>query len=337
MEQIDLPSVFAGLDQEAKFKLYRKLWQEAGTYAILTSFPLHLDLELSGLCNLRCECCFQNGLLTQPLGLMKVELFQHILDQAIPQGLCAIKLQIRGESLLHPDFFDCVKYAKARGVLDVQLTTNGTLLNEDMGQKILHSGLDAIIFSVDDQHRQNYTQIYRGQEYSVVESAIKEFLMLREKMDISKPWVRLKTSIPQSDPESFENARKRMIARFPEADIFIVSRLHNLRNDCDPYPDFQQYYDFAPCAHLMQRLAIFWNGEVTTCCMDYNNQFQLGKLASQTVEAIWMSSKMQHFRKMHQEQRRNMMPLCQHCHACLKPKTDQVMVDTTKSHVADYV
>ena len=116
-KKIDLPAVFAGLDDDGKFRLYRELWQKTGNFKILTNFPLHLDIELSGVCNLKCDFCFQNGLIDNPLGIMEFDLYKRIIDEGVEKGLCAVKLQIRGESFLHPRFFDCVAYAKNKGVI----------------------------------------------------------------------------------------------------------------------------------------------------------------------------------------------------------------------------
>ena len=132
MEYVDLVKRFDGLSELAKFDAYRKLWPEAANYSILSSFPLHLDLELSGVCNFSCTSCFQNGLIEGPLGFMEYELFKKIIDEGVAKGLCAIKLQIRGESFLHPRIFDCIRYAKGKGVLDIQITTNGSRIKPDI-------------------------------------------------------------------------------------------------------------------------------------------------------------------------------------------------------------
>jgi radical SAM protein with 4Fe4S-binding SPASM domain len=86
----------------------------------------------------------------------------------------------------------------------------------------------------------------------------------------------------------------------------------------------------------MHRLAVFWDGNVTTCCGDYNNRFQLGNVKRKTIEEIWMSTKMRTFRKLHKENKRNMMAICKHCVACIGPKNDEALIDETKCHIDDY-
>jgi radical SAM protein with 4Fe4S-binding SPASM domain len=335
LNKVNLPSLFDGLDGNKKFKLYRDLWQKSGQYEILTNFPLHLDIELAGICNLRCESCFQNGLIKAPLGIMPFDRFQRIIDEGVKNGLCAAKLQIRGESFLHPQLFDCIAYAKQKGVMDVQITTNGILLDKDKINKILNSDLDAIILSVDGHHGSSFNQKHNLHNYSVVEQKIKELLAARKRLGKSRPWVRLRASIPQCSADALYRTKAFLKSKFPEADIYIVGRIHDFRDDTDSYPDLHTSYALMPCSYLMQRLAIFWNGDVTTCCMDYNNQFKLGNLKDQAVEEIWHSLKMRNFRKLHLNSQRKSMPICKHCHVCVTARNPAVVEDNTPRHVAD--
>ncbi|KPA18736.1 radical SAM additional 4Fe4S-binding domain-containing protein, partial [Candidatus Magnetomorum sp. HK-1] len=143
MNIINLKNIFDN-SQYNRFNIYRELWKKTESYELLTNFPLHLDIELSGVCNLKCNFCFQNGLIQEPLGLMEFDLFKKIINEGVNKGLCAIKLQVRGESFLNPKLFECISYAKQKGILDIQLTTNSTFLSEENINKLLESELDVI-------------------------------------------------------------------------------------------------------------------------------------------------------------------------------------------------
>lgn len=334
-EYIDLDSYFSGADPDVKFERYRHLWKKAGEYKVFTSFPLHLDIELSGICNLKCKNCFQNKLLTAPLGLMDMGLFKRIITEGAQKGLCAIKLQIRGESFLHPGLFECIEFAKAMGVMDTQITTNGTLLNTGTIQKVLDSGLDGIIFSADTHHTDNFVSNDRP---SRIEAAINELLARRKETSSKKPWVRIQSSIASLDKASFESAKTRIREKYPLADIHVVSRLYDFRYDHDVFDDLHTSYDMGPCSYLMHRLAVFWNGDVTVCCSDYNNRFNLGNVNDSSIEDIWKSEKLNRFRELHLSGKRTLMDVCKHCQADLSPKKDQSrrVMDKTKQHIADY-
>ncbi|CAB1074889.1 hypothetical protein D1AOALGA4SA_2709 [Olavius algarvensis Delta 1 endosymbiont] len=84
------------------FQEYRTLWDLISKKPFLTGFPLHLDIELSSKCNLRCENCFQNHIHSKRQN-MEPDTYRQIIDEGVEEGLCALKLQSRGESLVHPN------------------------------------------------------------------------------------------------------------------------------------------------------------------------------------------------------------------------------------------
>lgn len=65
--------------------------------------------------------------------------YQEIVDEGMRYCLGAIRLNDHNEPLLKDDIDKYIKYAKDRGVMDVYLSTNGSLLTEVMSQKLIDS------------------------------------------------------------------------------------------------------------------------------------------------------------------------------------------------------
>ncbi|MBF0301235.1 MAG: hypothetical protein HQK51_21180, partial [Oligoflexia bacterium] len=127
------------------YSYYRHCWEEYPKKFIVSPFPIHLDIEASSRCNLRCTFCDKLPLLTKKqLGDIDYNLFCKIIDEGAAKGLQSLKLSYRGEPLLHKKIIDMVKYAKIRGVLDIYFNTNGMLLNEDVSLKLIKAGLNRI-------------------------------------------------------------------------------------------------------------------------------------------------------------------------------------------------
>ncbi|BCS89183.1 radical SAM/SPASM domain-containing protein [Pseudodesulfovibrio sediminis] len=333
MQLVSLEEAFSGLNKEEKTKKYRELWHKAARFEILTDYPLHLDLELSGVCNLSCKDCFQEALDKKNLGLMDPALFKRIIDEGVPRGLCAIKLQIRGESFLHPDIFELISYAKQAGVLDVQVTTNATLIRDETIDQILVSGLDGIIFSVDVRHQEACDKASATPEYDHVSTVVNTLLARRAAQ--GTPWVRLKSSIDDPSPEAQLALKAQLVEAFPLADIHIVGTIFDFHKDRDSYPDLQQNYTLNPCSYLMQRMAVFWNGQTTVCCMDYHGDFGLPWVSEASVQSIWNSPQMEHLRQAHTSGQRPKLPICKHCHLNVSSATDQVYLDDTRRNRLD--
>lgn len=314
MQKISLRDVFG--EGESKFIKYRELWEQCSSGNIVTDFPLHLDVELSGICNLRCEHCFQNGLITTKLGLMDFDLFKSILAEAIPMGVCGMKLQVRGESLLHPRFFEMARLAKDSGIIDLQLTTNGTLLrNKEIIDELIHCGLDGIIFSYDDHHGVAIQK--KIPEELNIKNNILAFLERKSAYQGKTPWVRIQRALSDKN-FCMEEATQSMREQFPGADRILINRLHNFSVDCDSYEQMQKRFVVNLCSYPFQRLTIYWDGDITVCCNDYNNMFKLGKAGEPSaISKAWMSPSIQTIRNGLLNKERHSMPICKHCHAGL--------------------
>ena len=111
---------------------YRRLWDEAARNKIELDFPIHLDIETTNICNLKCPMCPRTTMVEQntfsPLGKMTREQYGSIIDQATEHKVLSIKLNYLGEPFSHQDLVWQIEYAKKKGVLDVMMNTNGSLL-----------------------------------------------------------------------------------------------------------------------------------------------------------------------------------------------------------------
>ena len=61
--------------QDAAYLAYRRQWTALPAKFAVAPFPLHLDLESTNNCNLRCEYCSRNTM-TDKVGHMDFELFR---------------------------------------------------------------------------------------------------------------------------------------------------------------------------------------------------------------------------------------------------------------------
>src|SRR4030042_2174044 len=108
-----------------KFKNYRIEWNKAANEDYLPKHPLHADIELSDACNLRCKMCVHGLGGVKNVGFMEENLAIKLIDQCAKACVFSIKFNWRGEPTLHPFLPKAVKYAKNKGILEVQINTNG--------------------------------------------------------------------------------------------------------------------------------------------------------------------------------------------------------------------
>ena len=155
------------LPLDSRYIEYRKEWEKNPEEKKVSEFPLHLDIEATGVCNLMCSHCFRHSRRSE-IGDMNFEIFKKIIDEGEEYGLYAIDPSWMGESFLHPQIIEMIDYAKSRKVVDVMIHTNGTLVDEKMSKRILNSGLDTIIFSVDAITEATYNTVKVGSDFREV-------------------------------------------------------------------------------------------------------------------------------------------------------------------------
>lgn len=302
----------------ANWAEYRDLWRRAEALEILADFPPHLDIELTSQCNLRCKMCWQNGFLVEEKqGMMTDALFKRLVAEGIANGMCAIKLQSRGESTLHPRIAKLTRHAKEAGVKDVQLTTNGTLfVKRDRFEDLIASGLDVLVFSIDKAHDESAREIY-GAEAPDVPAIVHDAIAIRRALGRDRPLIRIQTHTGPGETREAKLAEIR--AAFPDADEYRVNYLWNSDYEQDAVEGLSRSYELMACAYLWTRLLVFWNGDVTLCCRDYNGKLVLGNANQTPIKDIWLGARMMELRRLHLEGLRRTVPICNHCEVCTRP------------------
>ena len=100
-------------------------------------------VEISNVCNLQCDFCPE---VVREKDFMDTGLFTRVIADAAPlaEQVC---LHLMGEPLTHPHFAELVRICALHG-LPVNLTTNGTLLNAERTEALLHPIVRQVNFSV---------------------------------------------------------------------------------------------------------------------------------------------------------------------------------------------
>ncbi len=124
------------VDQEQ----FRKSVMEGGPYC-----PLYVKIKLTWRCNLRCQMC--NVWRQSREDRLTLPVIQALADELACLGTKKVHLS-GGEVLLRPDIFQVINTFAERD-MQVNLTTNGTLLTKRMAQRLAESGIHNLSVSLD--------------------------------------------------------------------------------------------------------------------------------------------------------------------------------------------
>ncbi|MFA5146539.1 MAG: radical SAM protein [Candidatus Omnitrophota bacterium] len=309
-QQRDRMAIIGRIGLDPGYWIYRFKWLLATKRLFLPSFPMHLDIEATNICNLRCRMCAQNTL-TDKKGYMDFELYKKIIDEGAGNGLYAIKLHFRGEPLLHPRITEMIRYAKRKGIIDVMFTTNATLLREDLAEALLESGLDQIMFSVNGHTKRAVEDIEVGADYGLIMDNIHRFLDKRRRKRLPRPLVRVqmvRTEGNRGEEREFLKKWRPLADTVATIDCFVPAN-RRLREEMN----YRAERSDIICSRLWQRIPVFWNGEAGLCCIDSDNEVKLGDARVQSIKDIWGGARLKEIRRLHLEGRMDEVPLCRRC------------------------
>jgi MoaA/NifB/PqqE/SkfB family radical SAM enzyme len=148
------------------------------------------QIEPVGQCNLRCQMCpiqfRQDGPPHGPLAFMEFDTYRRLIDQM--PGLRTLHLQGMGEPLMHPRFFEMVRYAADRGIA-VSTNTNLTLLSARRSRLCVDSGLVELHASLDGATAQTYERIRVRASFEKARRHLEQLLRVRAELGVSHPRV----------------------------------------------------------------------------------------------------------------------------------------------------
>ncbi|WP_420477312.1 radical SAM protein [Noviherbaspirillum sp. ST9] len=158
----------------------------------MTPLPEYVQIEPVGQCNLRCRMCpiqFRGeGGPGQPRAFMEMDVFRSLVDQF--PSMTELQLQGLGEPLLHPRFFDMVRYAAERGIR-VSTNTNLTVLTEQRADECVRSGLHTMHISLDGATAETYQVIRIRARFERVLRNLRRLVQAKARLESALPHLRL--------------------------------------------------------------------------------------------------------------------------------------------------
>ena len=274
--------------QPVAYRAYRNDWQQCPEQKLVRDYPVHIDIELTNRCNLKCPMCRRTELGAKGMngiGDMEWSVFQSIIDECAGK-VHSVKLNFRGEPLLYPQLVDAVAYAKRKGFVEVMLNSNAVLLDDAISRRLLDAGLDLITFSFDHPTKEAYEQSRPGAIFEQTRDNILKFCDIRKNGGYSAAHTRinaLKTDAAEHDALLLHNIFGNAV---DEINLFD----HHLQPS-DFTPSFEQCARLMPeisfsCESLWQRIGFLYDGAVMMCCSIYENTPDAGTIHTSSVHEL---------------------------------------------------
>ncbi|HPG31108.1 MAG TPA: radical SAM protein [bacterium] len=300
----------------SKFKLSRNL-----------GMPVETILETAAICNLRCPFC-PEGRLEQKRkrGFMTMDDFKKIMSEAAPY-LWYANLDLMGEPLLNKDLPEMIKFTKNLGVEYVEISSNGNhILNDEDAERIVKSGLNKMIISIDAADQDVYEKYRVGGKVNKIIDFTTAIVKAKKKLNSEHPRLDFQIVVSQQNINQIEKVdelKKKiggdnlkikpmsfLIANISGNEVkdFITSVQENRYTFTDEKIAPQKA--ILNCAPIYFILNISWDGDIIPCCSDTYFEMKIGNaIKEKSIKNVWNGKVFKNFRKKVNTDR-NSIPAC---------------------------
>lgn len=294
--------------------------------SIHPGLPVAISIEPTTSCNLRCPQC-PSGLrsFTRATGMLEDSLFRKVVDEASHHAFY-LTLYFQGEPFLNPSAYSMIEYAKSKKMV-VVTSTNGHYLNEENCRKLIRSGLDKLIISIDGATQESYSTYRIGGKLDTVIEGVKRLQEMKKRLGAKSPMVSIQTVVFSTNEHELEEIRKLAVEihadelKFKSAQVYDYDtgnallptdeRLSRYERTASGNYRIKHAID-NKCWKMWSSTVITWDGHVVPCCFDKDATYKMGNLGEMSLKATWNTQSYRAFRKTLLKDRSS-IDICKNC------------------------
>lgn len=268
-----------------------------------------INIESTNICNAHCLMCPREKM-QRKLGIMETPLFKKIADQCAENKIKEVNMTGIGESFIDPNFLKKVKYLKSLYDPIVSITTNASLLTEEKARELIDTGADELNISCYSVKKETYEKIHRGLNFETTMKNIQNLKKLKEELGATLPVITtyfMDMGINSNEKELWYKTMRRLADVFKlefDKHNFTVGRKYN-KTDKSRWK--------LSCLFPHKTIQIYWNGDVCSCCFDFNGLVVFGNLHNESLYDIVKGKKYNEFCRTHTLRQYNKNPRCPGC------------------------
>ena len=282
--------------------------------------PYSMLLDISSVCNFHCKFCPHTDETVRKnlhQGFMETKLAKKCIDDLtrFNHRLKALHFYDFGESLLHRDLAEIVRYAAERDVSETyKMTTNASLLTRQCADSLIAAGLTDFNISLYGLSSEDY------QQFCGVDMDFETFVKQIEYLYSIRGNARIIVKITDAVLSSPEKEQMFYDIFDPICDVIAVEHASTIWYDfdCDVIDGNESLYKTGVqkkevCPYPFWAMTVHSDGLVSPCCHDYMRHMPVGNAYQESLPDIWNGEKFKQFRL---NMLREGVSSIQHCDTC---------------------
>jgi organic radical activating enzyme len=265
-------------------KIYEKL-----------DYPQTLFVEPTNFCNIRCSICPYEKM-TRRKGNMSWGTLRVIIEESKGQSKVCYFMGF-GEPLLHPEIIPMIEYIESEGIA-VYLSTNSMLLDEETIHKLFDTELTRLYLPLSSLNKETYEKIRCRADFKTVIKNIENCIRIRKIRRFVKTKVFI---VPIAMKETIDEFDEIAEKYRPFLEGIGGVELKSYCTYAGAVEDKSVACHKTPpgfCTMMNYGINIYWNGDVSICCNDYDCFTLVGNVRDKNIKEIWDSVEYENHRFM---------------------------------------
>ena len=270
-------------------------------------YPYEWEVDTTNICQLKCPLCHTGlGTVHRDKGVMHFDIYKKTIDE-IKDYCLWLSLYSWGEPFLNKEIDKFIAYAHQANIATIVSSNLNKPLTPDMAERLIRSGLDVLIISLDGITQEVY-QVYRvaGHLNRVLEN-IKLLVQKRDELGSRTPFLEWQFIVMRQNEHQVPQARELAAEMGVDAITFKPVDFPHGEDDLDlakqwlPQADlqarlldpFRKPYreEGARCWRLWRSGVVNWDGGYAPCCYLTDAADDFGDVKTQSIKEIWNNQK----------------------------------------------
>lgn len=224
--------------------------------------------------------------------------------------LMHLTFYFQGEPFIHKSFLDMVAIANKKKVF-TSTSTNAHFLDANTCDRVVESGLDRMIISIDGTDQETYTSYRKGGRLDKVLAGT-EAMVAAKKSAGEGPELVFQFLVVR--PNEHQIADVQALGKKMGVDRVALktAQVYDFADGNDLIPTIDQYARYKEgtdgkwkiknpldnqCWKMWHSCVVTWDGKVVPCCFDKDAKYVMGDLNKSSMSDIWTGEQYDAFRK----------------------------------------
>ena len=266
-------------------------------------YPYEWEIDTTNICQLKCPLCHTGlGTVNRQKGVMHFDLFKKTIDE-IKDYCIWLSLYSWGEPFLNREIDSYVDYAHKANIATIISSNFNKPMTPDMAERLIRSGLDVLIISLDGTTQDVY-EVYRvGGHLDRVLDNIRLLVQKKKELGYKTPYTEWQFIVMRQNEHQISEASR--MSKELGVNGIVFKNVDFPHGESDPQlaerwlpvsrggsrgerPFDKPYHENGDrCWRLWRSGVVNWDGGYAPCCYLTDASDDFGDVKSHSIKEIW--------------------------------------------------